>query len=159
MHRRTLLALLPLALLAWPLGANASADISGTTTVYPASNCTVTVTFTVEHTAVGVPSAEDISVKAICGINAYGGYIGFASLSASDSLGNCSAGAVADTYPVTKVGPGSCRVTNPTPGPHKIDIFFSFDPHDATYSPGCSQDTTYDPSYEGCNWTQVSLVA
>ncbi|HZS13140.1 MAG TPA: hypothetical protein VFC09_00950 [Candidatus Dormibacteraeota bacterium] len=159
MHRRILLALLPLALLAWPMGAHASGTISLTTAVYPASNCTVTVTFTVEHTATAVPSAEDISVKATCGINGYGEYIDFASLSASDSLGNCGAGAVATNYPVTRVGPGTCRVTNPIPGPHKVDIFFSFDPHDATYSPGCSEDTTYDPSYEGCNWTQVFLVA
>lgn len=159
MYRRLLLAVLPLALLAWPTGAHASADLNSTTTVYPASNCTVYVTFTVEHTATGVPSAEDITVKATCGINSYGEYVNFANLSATDSLAGCDAGAVSEAYPITTVGPSKCRVTNPTPGPHKIDIYFSFTPHDAVYTPGCSQDTAFDPAYEGCNWTQVSVVA
>ncbi len=70
----------------------------------------------------------------------------------------CYAGASNGAYPVTSVGPGTCHVAAAVPGPHNINVTMSFDPHDLTYSPGCAQDTVYDPAYEECGWSFIALV-
>jgi hypothetical protein len=152
MRRLALLAAMVGALIVWPTGAKANLSLNERD--FQATNCTVHVSVT---SGTGVPAAETITTKATCGPTSSGLYIGFANLSASDSVSGCSAGAFNDTYPVTKVGPGSCTAALATPGPHKIDVWLSVDTHDDWYPSGCAPDS-FDPSYEECNWTFVAVT-
>ena len=155
MRRLALLVAFVGAVITSPMGAKASAVINTNNQLFPASNCLVHVTVG----SSGVAGDETITVKVTCGPNFWGYYPNFLSVSANDSLSGCWAGGSSSSYPIATAGPFSCRVATAVPGPHNINVSLSFDPHDLTYSPGCAQDTVYDPSYEECGWSFVAIVA
>lgn len=152
---RSVMVLVPLTGLLGFTATPAGAFGGTQTQVFAASNCTVTVSVTVDAS---VPAKSlTITSSATCTINGYGSYVSDALVTADDGLA-CQANARNGVYPVTSVGPASCTEQNPLPGQHNVAVSMSFDPHDIYYSPGCGQDTSFDPSYERCSWSMSVLV-